>query len=212
MIWTGRIRGRRMTAGHAWEQIKFTAPDAGEFYQTVSVTEEAFLLFSLSVWFLLFLLLRKKKQEKWDKENPNANESSKTISFSETPPFSFSFIMKRRLKIHSKTSGRPMVAPTLWFFMYHLVGNLPKPFVFTIPPSFSFGKCHLPLHKGGLRLLFIYNEKEIKKSSTWSLFTPHATVDFMFFTIPPSFSFGKCHLPLHKGGLQVRAFTKKHIF
>ena len=148
MIWTGRIRGCRVTAGHAWEQIKFTAPDAGEFYQTASVTEEAFLLFSLSVWFLLFLLLRKKKQEKWDKENPNANESSKTISFSETPPFSFSFTMKRRLK----------------------------------------------------------------KSSTWSLFTPHATVDFMFFTIPPSFSFGKCHLPLHKGGLQVRAFTKKHIF
>ena len=68
MIWTGRIRGRRMTAGHAWEQIKFTALDAGEFYQTVSVTEEAFLLFSLSVWFLLFLLSRKKKQEKWDKK------------------------------------------------------------------------------------------------------------------------------------------------
>ena len=96
MVWTGRIRGRRMTAGHAWEQIKFTALDAGEFYQTASVTEEAFLLFSLSVWFLLFLLLRKKKQEKWDKENPNANESSKTISFSETLPFSFSFTMKRR--------------------------------------------------------------------------------------------------------------------
>ena len=35
---------------------------------------------------------------------------------------------------------------------------------FTIPPSFSFGKCHLPLHKGGLRLLFICNEKEIEIS------------------------------------------------
>ena len=64
MIWTGRNRGCRVTAGHAGEQIKFTALDAGEFYQTVSVTEEGFLLFSLSVWFLLFLLLRKKKQEK----------------------------------------------------------------------------------------------------------------------------------------------------
>ena len=117
MIWTGRIRGCRMTAGHAWEQIKFTALDAGEFYQTVSVTEEAFLLFSLSVWFLLFLLLRKKKQEKWDKENPNANESSKTKPFPKTSPFSFSFTMKRRLRIHSKTSGRPMVAPTMWNVM-----------------------------------------------------------------------------------------------
>ena len=52
-------------------------------------------------------------------------------------------------------------------------------------------------------LLFIYNEKEIEKTLIWSLFTPHATVDFMFFTIPPSFSFGKCHLPLHKGGLRL---------
>ena len=34
------------------------------FSKTPSETAVAFLLFSLSVWFLLFLLLRKKKQEK----------------------------------------------------------------------------------------------------------------------------------------------------
>ncbi|MBQ4327003.1 MAG: hypothetical protein IJC32_01150, partial [Clostridia bacterium] len=55
----------------------------------------------------------KEETREMRQRNPNANESSKTIWFSETPPFSFSFTMKRRSRFHSKTSGRPMVAPTL---------------------------------------------------------------------------------------------------
>ena len=47
----------------------------------------------------------KEETREMRQRNPNANESSKKIWFSETPPFSFSFTMKRRSRIHSKTSG-----------------------------------------------------------------------------------------------------------